>query len=76
MHDLRTRTSGTHDFAQFHMSFPTEASIGTAHAVMAQVEARLTEVFPGLELIIHPHPVGHVDQEGALPATIAERTEI
>jgi ferrous-iron efflux pump FieF len=76
MHDLRTRTSGAIDFAQFHMSFPAAATIGTAHAVMEEIENRLMEAFPGLELIIHPDPVGHVDQEGALPAAIAERTEL
>lgn len=73
MHDLRTRSSGAQDFAQFHMSFPAEASIGTAHAVMEDIEARLAAVFPDLEVIIHADPIGHVDQEGALPATIAER---
>lgn len=76
MHDLRTRTSGMHDFAQFHMSFPAETTIGVAHAVMEDIEKRLTSAFPGLELLIHPDPIGHVDQEGALPAAIAERSEI
>jgi ferrous-iron efflux pump FieF len=76
MHDLRTRTSGVHDFAQFHMALPAETSVGTAHDVMDDVEAKLTAAFPGLQLIIHPDPIGHVDQEGALPATIAERSEI
>jgi len=76
MHDLRTRTSGAQDFAQFHMSFPAETTVGTAHAVMEDVEARLTAAFPGLEVLIHPDPIGHVDQEGALPATIAERSEL
>jgi ferrous-iron efflux pump FieF len=76
MHDLRTRSSGAHDFAQFHMSFPPETTIGTSHAVMEDIETRLMAAFPGLEVIIHPDPVGHVDQEGALPAHIAERNEI
>jgi ferrous-iron efflux pump FieF len=76
MHDLRTRTSGAHDFAQFHMSFPAETTIATAHAVMEDIETRLTAAFPGLELLIHPDPVGHVDQEGTLPAAIAERSEL
>ena len=76
MHDLRTRTSGAVDFAQFHMAFPAETSVGTAHDVMDDVEARLTAAFPDLQLIIHPDPIGHVDPEGALPAAIAERSEI
>ncbi|MBA2932795.1 cation diffusion facilitator family transporter [Sphingomonas sp. CGMCC 1.13654] len=76
MHDLRTRTSGAHDFAQFHMSFPPETTIGTAHDVMEAIETKLMTAFPGLEVIIHPDPVGHVDAEGTLPAHIAERSEI
>jgi ferrous-iron efflux pump FieF len=76
MHDLRTRTSGAHDFAQFHMSFPSETTIGTAHDVMEGIETKLMAAFPGLEVIIHPDPVGHVDAEGTLPAHIAERSEI
>lgn len=76
MHDLRTRTSGAHDFAQFHMAFPAETSVGTAHEVMDDVEAKLAAAFPGLQLIIHPDPIGHVDPEGALPAAIAERSEL
>jgi ferrous-iron efflux pump FieF len=76
MHDLRTRTSGAHDFAQFHMSFPAETTIGTAHDVMEDIERKLMDAFPGLEVIIHPDPAGHVDQEGTLPIHIAERSEI
>jgi ferrous-iron efflux pump FieF len=76
MHDLRTRTSGAHDFAQFHMSFPRQTTIGTAHDVMEDIEATLMAAFPGLELIIHPDPIGHVDQEGTLPTAIAERNEL
>jgi ferrous-iron efflux pump FieF len=58
------------------MSFPSETTVGTAHAVMEGIEIRLLQAFPGLELIIHPDPVGHIDQEGTLPAAIAERTEL
>ncbi|HET8611154.1 MAG TPA: cation diffusion facilitator family transporter [Sphingomonas sp.] len=76
MHDLRTRTSGALDFAQFHMAFPPETTIATAHEVMEEIEARLAETFPGLEVLIHPDPAGHVDAEGALPAAIAERREV
>jgi ferrous-iron efflux pump FieF len=76
MHDLRTRTSGAQDFAQFHMAFPPATTIGAAHAVMENIETRLMEAFPGLEVIIHPDPEGHIDQEGTLPAAIAERSEI
>jgi ferrous-iron efflux pump FieF len=58
------------------MSFPHQTTIGAAHDVMEDIEATLMAAFPGLELIIHPDPIGHVDQEGTLPAAIAERSEI
>jgi ferrous-iron efflux pump FieF len=76
MHDLRTRTSGTDDFAQFHMPFPADTSLAAAHATMQAVEARLADALPGVQLFIHLHPEGHIDPEGVLPAEIAERSEI
>lgn len=75
LHDLRTRTSGARDFAQFHMTFPAGTPIETVHAVMDSVETRLTACFPGLEVFIHPDPEGQIDRERALPAAIAERRE-
>ncbi|USI71426.1 cation diffusion facilitator family transporter [Sphingomonas morindae] len=76
MHDLRTRTSGARDFAQFHMTFPPDTTIASAHRVIAEVEAQLVSAFPGLEVIIHAHPAGHVDPERDLPSAIAERSEL
>lgn len=76
MHDLRTRSSGTDEFAQFHMPFPADTSLATAHAAMETVEAQLARAFPDAQFFIHLHPDGHVDQERALPAAIAERSEI
>lgn len=76
MHDLRTRTSGMDNFAQFHMPFPADTSLAAAHAAMQDVEARLTDALPGVQLFIHLHPEGHVDPEGVLPAAIAERSEL
>ncbi len=76
LHDLRTRSSGALDFAQFHMGFPPATTIADAHAVMAAVEAKLHVRFPRCEVLIHPDPVGHVDEEHSLPAAIAERREM
>ena len=64
LHDLRTRTSGDRDFAQFHVNLPASMSVGAAHAVIDRVEADLVREFPGLELLIHIDPDGHVDEPG------------
>jgi len=64
LHDLRTRTSGHHDFAQFHVDLPPGMTIAEAHAVIERVEADLCAAFPGLELLIHIDPEGHVDEPG------------
>jgi ferrous-iron efflux pump FieF len=76
MHDLRTRSSGTDEFAQFHMPFPAGTSLAAAHAAMEAVESQLAQSFPDTQFFIHPHPEGYVDPERALPAAIAERSEI
>lgn len=64
VHDLRTRTSGMHDFAQFHMAIDGSMSVAEAHDVMDEVEARIAREFPGVEILIHPDPEGLVNEEG------------
>lgn len=61
LHDLRTRTSGNRDFVQFHLAVNPEMTIRQAHVVMDEVEAILGQEFPGVEILIHPDPEGHVD---------------
>lgn len=64
LHDLRTRTSGTRDFVQFHVDLPGRMSVAEAHEVIERVETDLCEHFPGMELLIHIDPQGHVDEPG------------
>jgi ferrous-iron efflux pump FieF len=64
LHDLRTRTSGNRDFVQFHVDLPANLTVGAAHAIIERVERDLCEVFPGIELLIHIDPEGHVDEPG------------
>lgn len=64
LHDLRTRTSGDRDFAQFHVDLPASMSVGEAHEIIERVEADLCREFPDLELLIHIDPEGHVDEPG------------
>jgi ferrous-iron efflux pump FieF len=64
VHDLRTRTSGNRDFVQFHVWVDPAMTLGKAHRIMDEVEARLMAEFPDTEIIIHPEPEGLMDQEG------------
>ena len=62
MHDLRTRSSGAHDFVQFHIGLPPQMTVEDAHAVTERIERTLDEAFPGTEVLIHIDPTGHIDQ--------------
>ena len=64
VHDLRTRTSGMHDFVQFHATVDPRMTIAEAHRVMDELEARIEAEFPGVEVLIHPDPEGLVNEEG------------
>jgi ferrous-iron efflux pump FieF len=68
VHDLRTRTSGAHQFAQFHIWVDPAMTVAQAHDVMEEIEARLARDFPGVEVLIHLDPEGQVDQPGNLLA--------
>lgn len=64
VHDLRTRTSGNRDFAQFHVWVDPAMTVRDAHDVMDAIEARVKREFPDVEILIHPDPEGLVDEEG------------
>ncbi len=64
LHDLRTRTSGSRDFVQFHVDLPGAMSIAKAHAITDRVEADVRRAFPDAEVIVHIDPQGHVDEPG------------
>lgn len=64
LHDLRTRTSGAQDFAQFHIHLPGNMSVAQAHAVTDELERKLEAALPGTEILIHVDPVGQIDQPG------------
>ena len=72
LHDLRTRTSGTHQFAQFHVWVPGDWTVLEAHDRMDRVEADLQRRFPGTEIIIHLDPEGHTDRETMLSSDLTE----
>jgi ferrous-iron efflux pump FieF len=73
MHDVRTRSSGVHDFIQFHVWVPEEWTIKEAHDRLDAVEEDLQRRFPGTEIFLHLDPEGHTDREGMLPHELTER---
>ena len=56
MHDLRTRSSGLHQFIQLHLVLHPTMSLGRAHVISDSVEASIREAFPQAEVIVHVDP--------------------
>jgi ferrous-iron efflux pump FieF len=75
LHDLRTRTSGTYNFVQFHVWVPAHWTVGDAHDRLDRIEEQLEQQFPNTEILIHLDPEGNTDREGVLPSHIAEESE-
>ena len=73
LHDFRTRTSGTHQFAQFHVWVPADWTVQEAHDRLDRAEEDLRERFPNTEILIHVDPEGQTDRETLLPQAITER---
>ncbi len=66
IHDFRTRHSGAHDFAQFHMEVARDLTVAQAHEVVEGVERAMRKAFPKVELLVHLDPEGHVDTDNPL----------
>lgn len=75
IHDMRTRSSGAHDFCQFHVWVDPGMTILEAHRIMDEVEATLMQEFPGVEVLIHPDPEGHKDKLGYIPSESIEHKD-
>ena len=73
LHDFRTRTSGTHHFAQFHVWVPAEWTVQEAHDRLDRAEEELQRRFPNTEILIHVDPEGQTDRETLLPQEITEQ---
>ena len=74
LHDFRTRVSGAHNFAQFHVWVPPEWTVKEAHDRLDRVEEELQQRFPNTEILIHVDPEGQIDRETFLPSAITEKT--
>ena len=64
MHDLRTRSAGGQDLAQFHVDLPGAMTVEAAHDIIHRLEEDLQSAFPDTEVFIHVDPQGHVDDPG------------
>jgi ferrous-iron efflux pump FieF len=73
LHDLRTRSSGTHYFAQFHVWVPAHWTVQEAHDRLDRAEEQLQQRFPDTEILIHVDPEGQTDRETLLPQEITEK---
>lgn len=58
LHDLRTRSSGTQAFIQFHLEMDGNMSLIDAHVIAEQVMREVAAAFPGAEVLIHEDPYG------------------
>jgi len=56
MHDLRTRSSGPHQFIQLHLVLNADWTLRDCHKVADEVEARLRALYPDAEILIHQDP--------------------
>jgi len=65
IHDLRTRSSGTQTFIQFHLEMQGDLSLYDAHAISDDVMDEIEEAFPGAEVLIHEDPFG-VEEKRAI----------
>ncbi|WP_394649043.1 cation diffusion facilitator family transporter [uncultured Deinococcus sp.] len=66
MHDLRTRTSGTLTFIDFHLVVPGEMSVREAHAICDRLEDALRAELDEVQVTIHVEPQDKAKHHGVL----------
>lgn len=65
IHDLRTRSSGTQTFIQFHLEMNGDLSLIDAHTIADSVMAQIEREFPNAEVLIHEDPFGIAERRPA-----------
>ena len=58
VHDLRTRSTGTHIFIEFHLELDAHMSLQAAHNIADMIEESLKTVYPNADILIHQEPAG------------------
>ncbi|MFX6751377.1 cation transporter dimerization domain-containing protein, partial [Acinetobacter baumannii] len=56
----------------FHVWVDGQMTVAEAHRVMDEIESKLLAEFPGIEILIHPDPEGHVDAAALGPHDLLE----
>jgi ferrous-iron efflux pump FieF len=69
MHDLRTRSSGTTSFIQFHIELDPNMTLIESHKISDEVEASVAGEFPHAEILIHQDPYGIPEERIEFPKT-------
>lgn len=60
VHDLRTRMSGPVRFIQVHIELDDHLPLVEAHRISDEVEAKLDDLFPHSDVLIHQDPISVV----------------
>ena len=68
VHDLRTRSAGTHIFVQMHIELDPDMRLARAHAIADGVEHDIRAAYPHAEIIIHQDPAGEMEAHRAQAA--------
>jgi len=58
VHDIRTRSTGTRTFIQFHLEMDGNLTLMAAHDIADQVMIDVERAFPNAEVLIHEDPHG------------------
>ena len=61
LHDLRTRSSGLHQFIQLHLELDDLIPLIEAHTIADEVENNVLKKFPTAEVLIHQDPKSVTD---------------
>ena len=67
-HDLRTRSSGSIFFIQFHLELDPKLSLLGTHKILDRVEEKIQAAYPNCEIIIHPDPDGLEEERDSFDA--------
>lgn len=67
IHALRTRSSGAHDFIQFHVWVDPQMSTLDAHRIVDELEDAVEAGFPHADIIVHVDPEGNADRDDDPP---------
>jgi ferrous-iron efflux pump FieF len=62
VHDLKTRSSGSHVFIQLHLELDGNMTLHDVHVISENVMKKIMAVYPNAEVIVHEDPEGVVEQ--------------